>query len=106
MGLLEPIGHGRCRVIMPETSEEMAYEEQSGDLFATVVQRCKLTGALQRMEVWSLQTKANPDSADTAPRLTRTTSLYNGGDLCSVVVSREHKIIPPVPSGADPILDQ
>merc|ERR1712048_1420633 len=53
---LEPTAHGRCRVMLPESSSEMSYEEQSGDLFATFLQRCKLTGALQKMEAWSLQT--------------------------------------------------
>jgi len=85
---LEPIAHGRCRVVCPETLSEMSYEEQSGDLFATLVQRCKLTGALQRMEAWSLQTHA----AEGTAALTRTVSLYSGGDLVSHMVSRERKI--------------
>lgn len=87
---LEPMAHGRCRVTVPEASLEMSYEEQSGDLFATVVQRCKLTGSLQRMEVWTLQTKGVNGEQ---PGLSRTVSVYSGGDLVSHAVARERRVL-------------
>uniref|UniRef100_A0A7S4PZ13 THAP4-like heme-binding beta-barrel domain-containing protein n=1 Tax=Alexandrium monilatum TaxID=311494 RepID=A0A7S4PZ13_9DINO len=84
--LLEPFAHGRCKVSSDELKPGL-YEEQCGDLFATMTHRCVLTGALERMEVWALQT-VNA----TEQRLTRTVTVYKDGDVTSVLVSRERKV--------------
>lgn len=86
--LLEPISHGRCRAVHDRAPLPLQYEEQCGDLFATLTQRCVLTGGLEKLEVWSLQTS----TSEAEQRLTRTVSLYKDGSLTSMVVSRERKV--------------
>ncbi|CAK0886057.1 unnamed protein product, partial [Prorocentrum cordatum] len=90
--LLEPISHGRCRAVHDRAPLPLQYEEQCGDLFATLTQRCVLTGGLEKLEVWSLQTSTSASEAE--QRLTRTVSLYkdSDGSLTSMVVSRERKV--------------
>eukprot|EP00927_Polykrikos_kofoidii_P047389 TRINITY_DN4150_c0_g1_i1.p1 TRINITY_DN4150_c0_g1~~TRINITY_DN4150_c0_g1_i1.p1 ORF type:complete len:217 (-),score=27.40 TRINITY_DN4150_c0_g1_i1:402-989(-) len=86
---LSPTGHGTCQLTASSESRKgvTSYDERCGDLFATITERCLVTGALERMEVWSLQT-----STGCEPRLTRTISVYHGGDLVSYVVCRERKV--------------
>mmetsp|Transcript_32033 Transcript_32033/g.85810 ORF Transcript_32033/g.85810 Transcript_32033/m.85810 type:complete len:190 (-) Transcript_32033:129-698(-) len=84
---LKPVAHGVCREFLGGKPTGLTYEEKCGDLFATLIQRCKKTGVLQRIEVWALQSHTGEE-----PRLTRTSTMYTHGDVAKVIVSRERKV--------------
>eukprot|EP00747_Dinoflagellata_sp_TGD_P192268 gnl/TRDRNA2_/TRDRNA2_56876_c0_seq1.p1 gnl/TRDRNA2_/TRDRNA2_56876_c0~~gnl/TRDRNA2_/TRDRNA2_56876_c0_seq1.p1 ORF type:complete len:189 (+),score=36.39 gnl/TRDRNA2_/TRDRNA2_56876_c0_seq1:65-631(+) len=85
---LDPFAHGQC-IMNRGTDSELTYTEQCGDLFATITQRNVLTGSIEKLEIWALQTSTD---VGTEQRLTRTTTTYNSGSLVNVIVAQERKV--------------